>query len=87
VGGLAAGSKPVDADIVREVGRDFDFRDTGRVSAPTGWRDTTERPDDPDPIMLRERGRGDAAPAPAFGAQTPAISEAGAPRKKRFLFF
>jgi len=87
VGGLAAGRKPVDADIVREVGRDFDFRQNTAPPPATGFREG-DHADEFDPVLVdRNRRGGDPPPAPSFGGQTPVVAEEASPRKKRFLFF
>jgi len=87
MGGFAATKKPVDADIVHEVGRDFDFGGS-RPREPA-----------PDAVAARRvapgpsRADDDAAAAPASAGppHVPARAEAPPPvdaaRRKRFLFF
>jgi type II secretory pathway predicted ATPase ExeA len=89
VGGLAAGCKPVDADIVREIGRDFDFRGTQTremaAAAEVGHLAVAPGPSRPPVAGLGRYDSIDPAAAPLSRADVPDAGDA--PRKKRFLFF
>jgi general secretion pathway protein A len=92
MGGFAAQTKPVDAAIVREVARDFDFGVGAVASSPRFSLPSVTSPlpngsaaparsgeDDTANVDLLDGGLGTGrAPAPFAGA---------AARKKRFLFF
>jgi general secretion pathway protein A len=93
MGGFAAGTKPVEADIVREVGRDFDFGVRAAVApahaahlalGPGPSRSPVE------PVAEAERP---FAPPPLGPAAAAPIARPAAPppdtvaRRKRFRFF
>lgn len=90
VGGFGAQTRPVDADIVRDVGRDFDFGVPVRAAAGARGSAPVEA------VGARASGVGFAgaperneAPPPAeqlldkAGAEPPALD----PKKRRFRFF
>jgi len=99
--GFALQSKPVDADIVREIGRDFDF---GRSPAPARPGGAIAGARGPHLALAAPPDRGlreelaDALDEVVDDADLPAVAQAvgdsggtGAiapmPRKRRFLFF
>jgi type II secretory pathway predicted ATPase ExeA len=93
MGGFAAHVKPVDADIVREVGRDFDFGAPSRPAAaavaagalrvaPGPTRQAEPLPDDP-AVVVAPGG----APPPARSGAAPSADDTEQSRRKRFLFF
>jgi general secretion pathway protein A len=98
MGGFAAQVKPVDTDIVREVGRDFDFgapRAGASAPSPDGLGHLAITPG---PARLGDAAPGYGAPAvpqaldpgeQPLAGRTPGlgIGDDAAPRKKRFLFF
>jgi general secretion pathway protein A len=100
MGGFAAGIKPADAAIVREVGRDFDFSGNRPIPQVDGAAAVGRLPLAPGPARPQLL---EAPPAmPGEAAQEPdglpsvarAIADDGsqpfgaeAPKKRRFLFF
>jgi general secretion pathway protein A len=93
MGGFAAGAKPVDADVVREVAGDFDFGLTparasaGRLDAAGSGgalrvAPGPERPGNPGGPSLAESAP--LAPAPAASEPEP---PGPPPKRKRLLFF
>jgi general secretion pathway protein A len=92
VGGFAAQAKPVDADIVREVGRDFDFgsRPRGAAPAPEAARAVGARADAyaaPAPAVVEAAPDVPRIPQTAGeGTGSSPINAANA-RRKRFRFF
>jgi general secretion pathway protein A len=97
MGGFASQEKPVDASVVREVGRDFDFNGAsvgsmlGSVAGAGGLR---VAPGPSRPALSDEMALGDVplSEAPRVGHGVSGDGADGsvrgaAPRKKRFLFF
>jgi general secretion pathway protein A len=91
MGGFAAGAKPVDADVVREVAGDFDFGLTpARAAAPivdaVGGGGALHLAPGPDRSSGSPRAEaGPVAPAPA-PPSAPAAPDPP-PKRKRLLFF
>jgi len=94
VGGFAAGTRPVDAETVRDVGRDFDFGILPRSAGGNG-EDTTESTR-PEAQIVRGYPSALAsdsnAPVLPQGGQpvddlARGTAAAAAPKKRKFLFF
>ena len=90
MGGFASQTKPVDAAIVREVARDFDFGVGAVASAPPFSLPsvTTAPPHNRAPRVSDEDTASVDAMDDGLGAgRAPAPLASAAGRKKRFLFF
>ena len=84
--GFALQSKPVDADIVRDIARDFDF--DRRPAAPVAPARVVETPAPLPPLAANDSGPDDMADEPlpqAVNSGEPRLIET--PRRRRFLFF
>ena len=85
MGGFAAHVKPVDTDIVREVGHDFDFGGSPRqvVAISGGALHVAPGPSRPGDGPAAHQEAAVSVPRPA----APAAASDEAARRKRFLFF
>ena len=96
MGGFASHTKPVDAAIVREVGRDFDFGVGAVAAQPPFSRHAAaaaaRSSSQPPVVAVAAPISDDTANIGAIDrglgdGRTPSAVDAAAARKKRFLFF
>jgi hypothetical protein len=103
VGGFAAGTKPVDADTVRDIGRDFDFGGNGAAAqvaddtavghhlalapGPSRRQVPDTMPPSPGAGEPDQDGGGLPSVARAITGEPSRPYGADAPKKRRFLFF